>query len=185
MAIVRVSTNGIADDAVNASKFDETDNYTFTGTVEGAGGGIFESQLLHLRDEKAQNTNGGASVVGTQTRTLNTVKTNEITGASLSSNQITLPSGTYYINAIMPAVNLGKTQAYLYSVTDGSNEIIGMSLNSRYGEPGPNVSGRFTTATTRVYEIRQYTESVNSSGLGAQANQTTEVYTDVKIWKVA
>ena len=39
MAITRIITPSITDDAVNASKFDETDNYSFTGTVSGAGGG--------------------------------------------------------------------------------------------------------------------------------------------------
>jgi hypothetical protein len=34
-----VTTAKIANDAVDASKFDETDDYTFTGTVGGVGGG--------------------------------------------------------------------------------------------------------------------------------------------------
>jgi len=33
-----VTTAKLANDSVNASKFDETDDYTFTGTVTGAGG---------------------------------------------------------------------------------------------------------------------------------------------------
>jgi len=37
-----VTTAKIANDAVDASKFDETDNYTFTGTVSGAGAGAYE-----------------------------------------------------------------------------------------------------------------------------------------------
>lgn len=37
-----VTTSKIANDAVNASKFDETDNYAFTGTVSGAGAGAWE-----------------------------------------------------------------------------------------------------------------------------------------------
>ncbi len=69
-------------------------------------GGKFESALFHVRDEKASGSHGGTSVAGSfQTRVLNTSLTNEISGASLSSNQITLPSGTYYINARMPFYN--------------------------------------------------------------------------------
>jgi hypothetical protein len=65
-------------------------------------GGKFESQLLHVRDEKTL-ADGGTSTSSYTKRDLNTVVTNEIAGASLSSNQITLPSGTYYINASAPA----------------------------------------------------------------------------------
>ena len=62
--------------------------------------GKFESQLFHVRDEKSSGTSGGNFSSGSYvTRTLNTSLTNEISGASLSSNQITLPSGTYYIQA--------------------------------------------------------------------------------------
>ena len=162
---------------------------TLNGSAVSLGGsasvsGGFDSALLHVRDEKSQNTSGGASSSGTQTRTLNTVKTNEITGASLSSNQITLPSGTYYIDANIPCVGGDLNQAYLYSVTDGSNEIIGNSTRSNM-QPDPQIHGRFTTNIQRVYEIRHYIQTSNSSGLGIAVNQTTEVYTDVRIWKVA
>ena len=54
--------------------------------------GAFEKQLLHVRDEKANGTAGGTNIAGVNIRDLNTIKTNEITGASVSSNQITLPA---------------------------------------------------------------------------------------------
>ena len=40
MALIRVSTNGIADDAVDNTKLDLADNYAFTGTVTGASEGV-------------------------------------------------------------------------------------------------------------------------------------------------
>jgi len=159
---------------------------TNNGTANGFGGN-FESQLLHVRDEKSQNTSAGASSAGTQTRTLNTVKTNEITGASLSSNQITLPSGTYYILAFVPQRNTGINQSFLYNVTDSSNTIVGDSNRSGYENGGVNrIIGRFTIASQKVFEIKMYTEfAISTNGLGIAANQTTEVYTDVQIWKVS
>jgi len=61
----------------------------------------FSTQLFHVRDEKSNGVAGGNFTNGAwQTRTLNTSMTNEISGASLSSNQITLPSGTYFIRCI-------------------------------------------------------------------------------------
>ena len=191
MTLSKIGTNGIADtaistakianDAVDASKFDETDNYTFTGTVSGAGGGIFESQLLNVRDEKSSGTNGGTSINGINTRDLNTVKTNEITGASLSSNQITLPSGTFYISASTATYAGGDVQLYLYNVTDSSNQVIG-NCNNFF----PIINARFTISAQKVFEIRMKASGAQSNdGLGRQVGVTTEVYTDVHIWKVA
>ena len=95
---------------IQAESMNLADTYAFTGTVSGAGGGIFESQLLHVRDEKASGTDGGTSANGIVDRDLNTVKVNEITGASLSSNQITLPSGTYYVEGMTATFAGGATQ---------------------------------------------------------------------------
>ena len=68
--------------------------------------------LLHIRDEKAQNTAGGTFTSGAwRTRDLNTVKTNEITGASLAANQITLPAGTYWVEWSAPAYVVNQNQS--------------------------------------------------------------------------
>jgi hypothetical protein len=93
-----------------------------------ASGNAISEQFLHIQDQKADGTNGGSATGGTtQTRDLNTVLTNEITGASLSANQITLPDGTYYIEAEAPAYQVDTTQAFLYNVTDASTELAGNS----------------------------------------------------------
>ena len=176
MAIIRIKSESM----------DLSDDYTFTGTVEGAGGGIFESQLLHVRHELASGTNGGDSVVGINTQSINTVMTNEITGASLSSNQITLPSGTYYIDCDIASNGASKSQGYLYNVTDSSNEVIGNSGHANTGSPSILIKSRFTISAQKVFEIRFNAESAKTgTGLGAASSVTTEVYTDVKIWKVA
>lgn len=149
----------------------------------------FAKQLLHIRDEKAANTDGGTFTSGAwRTRDLNTVKTNEITGASLGSNQITLPAGTFYIEASSPAFAVSAHQIKLKNVTDGSDTIIGSTEWSYSSVQSRSVlSGRFTLAAQKVMEIEHYcgvTESTD--GFGHKANLgVTEVYTDVKIWKVA
>jgi len=173
-----VTTAKIADDAVTENKLSALAN-------------PFASQLLHVRDEKAYNVHGGASISGIQTRVFNTVKTNEITGASLSSNQITLPAGTYYFTATAPNYRTDYSAILLYNVTDSS---IILSSNTEYpyapssGLSTCNVSGRFTIASQKVLELRNYTQTAQSShGLGLKVNESTliSVFADLQIWKVA
>ena len=154
--------------------------------------GKFESQLLHVRDEKSSGTPAGNATGGAQmVRVLNTVKTNEITGASLSSNQITLPSGTYYIKARAPSFMTNNNKIYLYNVTDSSNEIIGSSsyCDTTYQVAGDStLFGRFTISAQKVFELKHdFNASRNSNGLGVETSLSgvIEVYAEVQIWKVA
>lgn len=183
------ATGSVTLSMLSASGTKDSSTFLRGDNTFASAGGIFESQLFHVRDEKSQGTAGGDNIAGTQTRTLNTVKTNEITGASLSSNQITLPSGTYYIQANMPMFVTQQSQGYLYNVTDSSNEIIGQNAKSNQSNDFSFVTGRFTISAQKVFEIRHYTSTVStagsSRGLGREVNNTTEVYTDVQIWKVA
>jgi hypothetical protein len=158
---------------------------TVTGTV-------FGSALLHVRDEKATNTSGGTFTSGAwQTRTLNTVKTNEISGASLASNQITLPSGTYYIFASANiGYNVGRHIAKLRNTTDSSDTLIGSSEYVPTGTGTSNKSyviGRFTIASQKVFELQhQCDNTVGTDGFGVNINfSVTQVFADVQIWKVA
>ena len=154
-------------------------------------GGKFESALLHVRDEKANNTAGGGFTSGAwQTRTLNTVMTNEISGASLSSNQITLSSGTYYIHASAPAYAVDGHKIKLRNITDSSDTIIGTSENTAAVNgvtPHSFVIGRFTITAQKVFELQHRCQTtVATEGFGVKSNfSVVEVYADVQIWKVA
>ena len=65
-----------------------------------ATGGAFENEDLLMTNDQANNTGGGSATSGAwRTLVINTSKKNNITGASLSSNQITLPAGTYCVRA--------------------------------------------------------------------------------------
>ena len=153
--------------------------------------GAYENQLLHVRDEKSSSTTGGASSAGDNTRALNTVVTNEISSASLSSNQITLPAGTYFINASAPIYKSNNHKAYLYNVTDSDKEIIGTvqySDTSNDIQTNSFVYGRFTITGTKVFEFRQYVsvaKSTNGLGIGYNVGSTINIYANVMIWKVA
>ena len=171
---------------IQAESMNLADTYAFTGTVSGVDG-KFESQLFHVIDE--QSGDGGTFTGGTQTRTLNTVKTNEITGASLSSNQITLPSGTYYIESTSVAFLVGRHQAKLRNTSDGISVLWGTnghtSDGSGIGQNPSTITGRFTITASKVFQIEhkaEYTRSGNGFGI---SSGSSNIYTDCKIWKVA
>ena len=152
----------------------------------------FGSQLLNVRDEKASGTTGGNFTSGSwHTRTLNTVKTNEISGASLASNQITLPSGTYYIDASAPAFYVGINKLKLANITDSSDTIIGQVAKSGRDQIdeysiSATLSGRFTIAAQKVFELQHRCSSSDGNGYGYFAGYSVvEVYAEAKIWKVA
>lgn len=149
-----------------------------------------KAQMLHIRDEKSSGTNGGTATAGLfQRRDLNSVETNTISGASLSSDQFTLPAGTYDIQASAPAYEAGGHQARLYNVTDASYTIIGgneVNGADRIGSTRALVAGRFTIASTKVFELRHRVSATQSSnGYGVALGFGTEVYADVIIRKIA
>ena len=175
----------IYDDSASALR-----KMTRTNFVAGVGG-IFETQLLHVRDEKSDNTDGGSNSAGSfVARTLNTVKTNEISGASLASNQITLPSGTYYIHASAPAYAVDKHKLKLRNTTDSSDTLIGTSNFSYSASSIENrsfVIGRFTISAQKVFELQHRSATLKSGdGFGVGSGfSVIEVFADVQIWKVA
>ena len=154
--------------------------------------GKFESALLHVRDEKASGTEGGTFTLGAwRTRDLNTSVTNEISGASLSSNQITLPAGTFYIIAKSESHKVNFNKLRLINITDSSTLLIGMNgmeWNSSDSVGHNFLDGRFTIASTKTLELQHIsnvTKATDGFGRANSLDSTAEVYTDVQIWKVA
>ena len=181
---------------VNNARLTGSGAITINGASVALGGsttvqGKFESQLLHVRDEKSASSDGGGTTGGSvMTRDLNTVVTNEITGASLGSNQITLPSGTYYIEAYAPGYACNKHRLFLYNTTDSSYTIMGSTGYARTTNAHQTESklmGRFTIAAQKVFDLRQYFGSTQSgSGMGVSEDQSrTEYYANAQIWKVS
>ena len=157
-----------------------------------SGGGKFESALLHVRNEKSNGTSAGSFTSGSwQTKEINTSLTNEISGASLSSNQIILPSGTYYIDASSPANYVNSHKAKLRNITDSSDTLIGTNEYAGqdmvdYVNTNSIIKGRFTISAQKTFEIQHRCQTSSGVGLGvANSFSVVEVYTDVRIWKVA
>ena len=162
--------------------------------VDAQGSGAFGSALLHVRDEQTSGTDGGTATTGSwEPRVLNTTLTNEITGASLVSNEFILPVGEYWIEAGAVGKEINDHKARIYNVTDAAEELVGFNLNATTDDTAQNaniatVSGRMTVATSsKTYRIEhQVGRTQASDGHGGAATfGSAEVYAEAKIWKVA
>ncbi len=153
-------------------------------------GQAFSAPFMHLQDQKPSGTAGGASTTSYSTRVLNTVLTNTISGASLSANQIILPAGTYYIDALAPAYAAGTNKAKLTNVTDGTDLLQGTTALANSGNGGfsySHIFGYFTLSASKTIIIQHradVAQPTNGFGAGA-AYGDTNVYTNVNLWKVA
>lgn len=147
---------------------------------------INRQAYIHVRDQKASGTDGGTSSVGINVRALNTVVHNGITGASLASNKVTLPAGTYAVQARVPAYGANRHHAWLRTDT-GTILAIG---GGQYASSASGVSndsvvqGKFTLAAQANLEVAHYFSSglaANGLGTAGSSGSIAEVYTDMII----
>ena len=152
--------------------------------------------FLHIQDQKPQGTHGGTFTAGAwQTRDLNTVLTNTITGASLAANQITLPAGTYYVEASAPGFYCRSHQTKLRRITETASDIlIGSSMY--VFEDSSNsaramvvtlskINGIINSSAEAGFELQHRCEQTRTSnGFGRAGDFTTEVYSDIRIWRI-
>lgn len=156
---------------------------------------VFGKQLAHFRHVSPGGIDGGTFTAGGwRTRTLNFADVNEISGASLSSSQITLPAGTYFTMWRAPAYNVSYHQSRLYNITNGTTLISGSSQWASNGTGVQNDTwgtGRFTLSGAKVLEL-QHRCSVTvttygfgtAAGTGGWSGETSEVYADILIWRI-
>lgn len=155
----------------------------------------FGLQLGHYRDVQTSGTAGATYSSGAwRTVRLNTAVTTEISGISLSSNQLTsVPAGTYYVRAISPFTSTsGATdfvaQGRIQNITDTSTILLG--INTGNGGSGETlkyghvfVEGRFTLAATKTIEF-QFQGTTACTG-GKPGSFGSEIYANIFLWKVA
>ena len=183
----KVATATLTDEAVNKGQSEAyTDN-----AVAGLTGLLSIDNFLHIQDQKPSGTAGGATPVSNNVvRDLNTVIVNNILGASLSNNQVTLPIGKYYIEAVTEIVAGVNCIIKINNVTDTVKELQGVNNYSNVtytGGANPSVSGIIDVlSSSKVFEVLMYIESLNANNLGVVSpDGTIEIYTDLKIWKVS
>lgn len=146
-------------------------------------------------DEKSTNTSGGTSADDAwTTHTLQTERTNTITGASLSGSQFTLPTGKYRIDCQMSAYAMSETQIRLYSITNSTAKgasvqvytanYVSNSASILSGAPIVLTAYVDVTAATEVFALQYYTTVGGvASSLGHVRNigSETEVYAIVSV----
>ncbi len=174
-------------DKVSATTGDLIDENNLDSNV-GALGYTKSTNYAYFRDERVSGTNAGTSVAGTQPRVLNTTVTNNITGCSLSSNQVTLDAGDYYIRARAPAIFVSGHKASIYNTSTSTTELIGASAfnGASVVHTDSTLQGFLTVTSLHVFELRHYTaNSVASNGLGVSSSSgLAEVYAELEIWRL-
>ena len=188
IAALAVTAAKLAADAVETAKIKDA-NVT-SPKLDALNKGRFENYLLHVQDQKAAGTNGGSFASGDwRTRDLNTVLTNEIAGASLAGNQITLPAGNYFIIASAPGLAVNAHRLKLRNITDESDVLVGTTeyaCAATLCEARSAVTGRFHLAAEKVLELQHICEKTkDGNGFGSCYDfEVPEVFTDCLIWKI-
>jgi len=150
----------------------------------------FKSYAI-IADVKSANTDAGSSSGGSwNTRDLNTEIADADGIVSISSNQFTLQSGSYLLEASAPSYQPSRHRIKLYQTSGTAADVaLGtceFSSNSNVMVTRSFLSHRFTISTATTYEIRHFTQETKSgNGLGVAINQGTELYCVVKIYKEA
>lgn len=158
---------------------------------------VLNKPFFHAQDQKAYNVDGGTSIAGAWTkRTLNTVMANDIQGASLANDAVSLPAGTYYVEGKFSYTgNSGSAYNVLAGAfKDGVKQIQGENITNINTEAGStaNVSGVITLSTPGAIDLRYYVGLAKASnGLGTSNNSGSitdptiqSVYADLKIWQL-
>lgn len=153
-------------------------------------------KIAVFSDEKAQNTQGGTPTANAWTKhDLQTERSNTITGASLASSVITLPTGKYMIHAQVSFYASRESQIRLRNTTDsstiaispqmyGANYASGTGPASILASAGTVALGYVdVTEATETIELQYYVTASPSSGLGRvrDVSSENEVYAVVTI----
>jgi hypothetical protein len=148
---------------------------------------------MAVADVKGASTDGGTATNGLfRNRALNTVLTNTIPGASLASDQVTLPPGTYDVEWECPFYRVDRAVTRFTTRSGDSVTLVG---NTSYSNSGNDFAdskssgfGRFTLTSTSVFEV-QYRSRNSTAGWGLGLSHsvdgpTPSIYTTVRIWKI-
>jgi len=159
----------------------------WTETTGGGTGGTVDYILIE--DQKSSGTAGGTFTNGAwRTRDLNTEVVDTGGNASLSSNQITLDSGTYRVRASAPTYNGGRHQIRLQNTTDATTLIVGTSEYASNNQTRSWLEGEITVGSSKALELQHQCEATNATngfGVSCGGNFTVahEVFSVIEFWK--
>lgn len=148
------------------------------------------NDFFHAQDQKTSGTSGGSASAGTNNRDLNTVIRNNISGVSLSSNEVILPVGNYYIEFEATVYAVGDNRAEIRNITDSIDLLSGVqgfasgvnTVGNRHFVNGfIEISGSSKNIAGQSY----CSAAKTTDGLGRALSSSVEVYSDMKIWKLS
>lgn len=146
-----------------------------------------------LEEQQSSGTAGGTFTSGAwRTRALNTTVANPNSVlVSLASNQFTLATGTYYIDAYAVGLQCSVHKTKIANITDVTDSLIGgnaqSGAGSNYSLSPSFVRGLVTIAAQKTFELQHRcvtTKATDGMGL-AGSFSVAEVYAQVLIWKIA
>lgn len=145
---------------------------------------------INIQDVKANGTGGGNFTSGAwRTRDLNTIVVDTHGLATLASNQITLPAGTYRCFILAPGFNVNDHVVRLRDITNGVTIAEGIEGRSNATSTHDKSELRywFRLLSATVLEVQHQCETTNATdGFGRASNFTTdfEHYTVAEFWKL-
>lgn len=152
-----------------------------------------EQPNLLLTQELSSGTGGGDFIADYFDRALNTSYPADpddgITGASLSSPNFTLPTGTYYAKARSYAGGGFITFLEIYNVTAATRLVVGETDYQFTSSSGfVELEREFVLTGSTVLKLRHYTSRgalATSTAFGSPSSLGTEQYASLAIWKTA
>lgn len=151
--------------------------------------GALNMVYVKVSNTQLSGTAGGAATTGSwQTGVLNT-KDSDLSGiATLTSNQLTLPSGTYKVNASSTFHQTSQSQIRLQNITGSSTLLPGTSVISSSSNVSVSsvITGVIVLATTSTLSLQyQVAATTNTNDLGEPSSFGTEVYSMAEFEKIA
>lgn len=182
---------GIVQTVDDTLGIDQANTWTDAQTLQGRVNLALGPPDVIIEELQASGTHGGSSAASTlNQRTLNTMTRNKLGIGALSSNQFTLPAGTYYVEASAPVWRADQHMLILRNVTDTLNAGLGTSEYSANATDNAQsrsyIAVEFTIAASKAFTLLHYTLLARAStGLGIACSLgVTERYAVIKIWKV-
>lgn len=152
------------------------------------------SNFIVVQEQYSSGTNAASGTANSfNQRALNTQISNTIPGASLGSNVVTLPAGTYRATARAVSYEYYASQLEIYDFGNISSLILSLSACSASGPTAQasltSIAGpfEFTLASSSTIGINHYVGSAatGSASLGnAVSSGAGEVYSELSIEKI-
>ena len=204
---VSAATLLFSNDQIPLAKVDLSDNDTISGALDVASGASLEFasgstltvnqdatlnalQVGLFQEQQTAGTDGGALTASAwRTRDINATVTNNISGASLSSSQVTLQKGRYKVSGFAVANRTNGHKARLYNSTASAVLLMGHSAVSNASvavNTASLIQGEFTLATASAIELQhrpQATRATDGRGLASSVS-ASEIYSEVLFTRV-